>query len=115
MPTTSKQRNPPSRRRPRAAAADAKRLPQLPLEPRQWAAVCQKLRLTPRQSDVLRLVLNDYSIKQISGILGIAVPTVNTNLQRIKDRNGRRGRMQLAMLVLEVAQSVKSRKCRSIR
>ena len=45
-------------------------------------------RLTPREQDVLRLLLSGYGDKEIAASLGIAVPTVRSFLARARRRLG---------------------------
>ena len=61
----------------------------------------------------LTQAMRDQSDKQIARIMGLAIPTIRTYLQRIGVRMGTCGRMQLAMRVLEVSHQVGStHKCR---
>ena len=77
--------------------------PPFPLKPEQWARVSEKMRLSPRQARIVELVLRDLSTKQIAYVMGIGEPTIKTHLERIGVRTRTRGRIQLAMRVMEIS------------
>ncbi len=52
----------------------------------EWDILVNELSLSPRQSEVIYLLLNDHSDKQIARALEIAVPTVRTHLSRLFSR-----------------------------
>jgi len=62
-------------------------------------------RMSPRQTDVMRLVAVGYSDKQIATQLGLSLATVKTYLGRIYRYNGFRNRAEAA-----VAWSLRNRK-----
>ena len=57
--------------------------------------------LTPRQLQVLQLVVDGRSYKQIAVMLGIAVPTVKHHVKAATLRMNATSRMQLSMLALD--------------
>ena len=50
--------------------------------------------LSPREREVLDLLARGYLYKEISGTLGISVPTVNTYIRRIYEKLQVRSRAQ---------------------
>jgi DNA-binding NarL/FixJ family response regulator len=80
--------------------------PPLPLEPPHWQAVVRAMRLSPRQSKVVELLLRGMCDKQIAVTMGISEPTIRTYLDRIWARTRSHGRMELAMRVLAVSHEV---------
>ena len=44
--------------------------------------------LTPRQREVLQLIAEGYSTKQIAGLLGVGVKTIETHRTQLMDRLG---------------------------
>ena len=42
--------------------------------------------LSPRESEVLQLLVRGYSYKEIAAALGISIPTVNTHIHRTYDK-----------------------------
>jgi DNA-binding CsgD family transcriptional regulator len=55
----------------------------------------QRYRLTPRERDVLRLVLRGESTKRIGALLGLSAHTVKDHLDRVYEKVGFRGRKAL--------------------
>ena len=59
----------------------------------EWDVLVDELSLSPRQSEVVHLLLSGHSDKQVATELDIAVPTVRTHLSRLflkfdlQDRN----------------------------
>ena len=59
----------------------------------EWRALANGLSLSPRQGEIIRLLLKGYSDKQVAMELDIAIPTVRTHLSRLflkfslQDRN----------------------------
>jgi DNA-binding NarL/FixJ family response regulator len=80
--------------------------PQLPLNPSHWDAIFAALQLSPQQAKVVELLLRGLGDKQIAAAMGIGEPTVRTYLDRIWERTGAHGRMELAMRVLAVSHAV---------
>jgi DNA-binding CsgD family transcriptional regulator len=56
--------------------------------------------LTPRQREILSLVADGASDKQIAARLGISYRTVRTHLERLSARYGTHGRTALAILAI---------------
>jgi DNA-binding CsgD family transcriptional regulator len=81
-------------------------VPALPLNPAHWRAIFVALRLSPKQSQVVELILRGLCDKQIAETMGIGEPTVRTYLDRISARTRTHGRMELAMKVLAVSHEV---------
>jgi DNA-binding CsgD family transcriptional regulator len=80
----------------------------LPLNDAHWHAVFEAMRLSPRQAEITKLVLQGATTRQIEIVVGIKGPTIKEQLNRIAVRTGTRGRMQLAMHVLCVSHEVRS-------
>jgi DNA-binding NarL/FixJ family response regulator len=80
--------------------------PPLPLTPAHWRAIFCALGLSPKQSQVVELVLRGLCNKQITEAMGIRGPTVRTYFERIEARTGTHGRMELAMKVLAISHEV---------
>ena len=53
-----------------------------------------KVRLSPRQVQIIGLIATGASDKEIAGKLGISVPTVRTHLQRLYRDRGLRNRAE---------------------
>lgn len=79
----------PSDSRPRFFFA---RKPALPLQPtpsphvfttEEWNIISRGLSLPPRQAQIIRMLFEGYSDKQIAQELKISVPTVRSHLQRM--------------------------------
>jgi DNA-binding CsgD family transcriptional regulator len=81
-------------------------VPPLPLQRDHWQAIYLALRLSPKQAQVVDLVLRGFCDKQIAQTMGIGEPTVRTYLDRISARTRTHGRMELAMKVLAVSHEV---------
>jgi DNA-binding CsgD family transcriptional regulator len=81
-------------------------VPPLPLHRDHWQAIYLALRLSPKQAQVVELVLRGLCDKQIAQTMGIGEPTVRTYLDRISARTRTHGRMELAMKVLAVSHEV---------
>ncbi len=81
-------------------------LPPLPLDDRHWQAICQALRLSPRQIAVVELMLRDAGNKEIVAALGISEGTLKTQQKRIFRRTATCSRVQLAMRVLAVSHEI---------
>lgn len=75
----------------------------LPLTSAQWQAVIDKLELPPQQARVVELVLRGLSDKQIKAVMGISGGTIRTYLTRIFQRTDTSNRVELAVLVLQIA------------
>jgi DNA-binding NarL/FixJ family response regulator len=75
--------------------------PPLPLSSNHWECVVAAIGLSPQQARVAELMLRDLTDKEIAAVLGISQSTLETHQERISLRTATRGRMQLAMRVLE--------------
>ncbi|HEX4146606.1 MAG TPA: helix-turn-helix transcriptional regulator [Pirellulales bacterium] len=95
-----------ARRVKKPAAEVVGSLPPLPLNAGHWEAIFKAMRLPPQHRRVVDLALRGYETKQIAILMGIGEATIKTYLQRIFDRTGTRGRMQLAMHVLALSHQV---------
>jgi len=54
--------------------------------PDEWQSIFRGLSLSPRQTQVIRMLFDGYCDKQIAEELGISVPTVRSHLQRLYAR-----------------------------
>jgi DNA-binding NarL/FixJ family response regulator len=81
--------------------------PPLPLDGKHWRKVVTALGLSDQQARVAELVLRDLCNKQIAAVMGISESTIDTYMQRIGQRTGTSGRMQLAMHVMAVSHQVR--------
>jgi DNA-binding CsgD family transcriptional regulator len=80
--------------------------PPLPLEASHWEAVFNAMAFSPKQKQIVELVLRGMCDKQIAAMLNISAPTVRTYLNRIAARTRTRGRMELAMRVFCVSHQI---------
>lgn len=73
------------------SSLDARRasLPQRPATPSHEATV---MRLSKRQEQIIELVAEGYSGKEVARLLGMSPKTVESHLQRVFDRCGVRSR-----------------------
>jgi DNA-binding CsgD family transcriptional regulator len=58
-------------------------------------AICHRYRLSPREGEVVQLLLRGYNNRDIGATLGIAPATVKRHLSRIFDKTGVDSRTQL--------------------
>lgn len=66
----------------------------------QWRRIDKALALSPRQSEILRMVFGSRSDKQIASELGIAHSTVRMHLQRLYAKCGVSDRVELVLHVV---------------
>lgn len=66
---------------------------------KEWGVLVKELSLSPRQSEVIKHLFSGRSDKQISKVLGIAVPTVRTHLSRLFSRFNLQDRNELILHV----------------
>jgi DNA-binding NarL/FixJ family response regulator len=59
-----------------------------------------ELQLTPREKELLRLVINALSNREIARQLGVEERTVKTHLSRLMRKTGSENRIELVMLAL---------------
>jgi DNA-binding CsgD family transcriptional regulator len=71
--------------------------PVLPMPQPKWTDICRSLGLAARHREVVELILQNKSAKQIARELGLKIPTVRTYLQRIYIRSGVVDRMGLVL------------------
>ena len=67
---------------------------------KEWDVLVNQLSLSPRQSEVIHLLLNGHSDKQVAMELDIAVPTVRTHLSRLFSRFDLQDRHELILHVV---------------
>lgn len=65
----------------------------------EWATIIKTIGLSPRETDVIKLILMGCTDKQIATSLGMSVNTVRTHLRHAFLRLGLSGRMELAMYI----------------
>jgi len=75
-------------------------LPRLPkLTDETWTTVANQLRLTPRQAEIVFLVLQAKADKEIAAALGLGVSTVRMHLRHVFSQLDISDRMELALMV----------------
>jgi DNA-binding NarL/FixJ family response regulator len=62
----------------------------------------QRSALSPRELDVLHLVAHGFTDRGIGIQLGISIRTVQSHLDRIREKSGRRRRAELTALAYEL-------------
>jgi len=65
----------------------------------EWSELVHDLALSPRQADIVKLLLSGLSDKQIARQLHIRVPTVRTHLSRLFVKLGVQDRNELILYV----------------
>jgi DNA-binding NarL/FixJ family response regulator len=65
----------------------------------EWAAIVRQLKIPQRQSQVLKMLFNGHSDKQIARDLDIAMPTVRTYMNRLFARFNVQDRHELILHV----------------
>lgn len=76
------------------------------LSPEEWRAIVASLMLSPRQAEVVGLVVQSNTDKEIATKLGIAKRTVRTHLDESKLRLGAIDRVGLTVRVFETFRKV---------
>ena len=66
----------------------------------EWAHTQRELGLSPRQSEIVKLVLQGKADKQIAGDLDISLATVRTHMRRLFGKFDLSDRLELTLLVL---------------
>ena len=66
----------------------------------EWTRARQELGLSPRQTQIVKLVLQGSSDKQIAQELDIALATVRTHMRRLFSKFKLSDRLELTVLVL---------------
>lgn len=69
------------------------------LDQREWDHLTKEFSLPPRQRDIVRLLLDGHSDKQIASELGIALPTVRTHMGRLFAKLGVQDRMEVLLRI----------------
>lgn len=90
----------------KTAATHSHSAPALPIEESHWKAIVAVLELSSQQAKVVELMLRGLGDKQIAAEIGISEPTLRTYQSRIAARTRTRGRMELAMRVMETSRQV---------
>ena len=67
------------------------KLTPLPLAADHWQAIADALNLSPRQAEIAELMARGARLKEIASLLGIGVPTVRTQQERIYAKAGVNG------------------------
>lgn len=65
----------------------------------EWWSVCASVKLSPRESQIARWILEDETEQAIAGRLGISVHTVHSYLGRLYRKLGVRSRQQLIVRI----------------
>ncbi len=65
-----------------------------------WAAIADKLELSPRQMEVARCVLTDQSDEEIARALGLSRGTVHTHVERLHEKLDVHSRVQVVTRVV---------------
>ena len=76
--------------------------PPSPLSHDEWELVVASLRLTPREADVVDLLLRGLCDKQIAASAGLKVSTVRSHFRQIFTRLDLGDRVRLVLRVFEV-------------
>lgn len=66
----------------------------------EWTILFKELALSPRQTEVIKLLFKGHSDKQIARELKIAVPTVRTHLTRLFSRFNLQDRNELVLYIV---------------
>ena len=75
----------------------------------EWGHVVDSLNMSPRQADIVRLILAGKRDKQIAMILGMSVATVRTHLRNIFVRQHVTDRVELVLSIFAVLRSTNPR------
>jgi len=79
------------------------------LTAREWASLATRVRLSPRERDVLDCLVNGASEKEIAAGLSISVPTVHTHVMRLYRRVGAHNRAELLRFLLLALRDARNR------
>jgi DNA-binding CsgD family transcriptional regulator len=80
--------------------------------PEEWRSVVASVMLSPRQAEVVGLVMQSKTDKEIAAILGIGKRTVRTHIEESKKRLAAIDRVGLACRVFEAFRQVSERRHR---
>ena len=89
-----------------SSAVNSQSCPLLPIEAEHWLAIVRSMQLSPQQARIVELLLRGMCLKQIAETMSIGQPTVRTYLDRVFDRTGTHGRMELALHVLGISHQI---------
>jgi DNA-binding NarL/FixJ family response regulator len=93
--------------RPKSSSASGPdSYPFLPIETEHWLAIVRSMQLSPQQARIVELLLRGMCLKQIAEAMSIGQPTVRTYLDRVFDRTGTHGRMEMALHVLGISHQI---------
>lgn len=92
-----------ARRRSKTAPSDSRTPSHFPLDADTWAKVVPLLDLSPQQTRIVELLLQDMGYKQVAAALDIAIPTIRTQMGRIFQRLGVDDRVGLIIHVFTIA------------
>jgi DNA-binding NarL/FixJ family response regulator len=67
------------------------------IAPRDWTALCHTFSLSPRESEVARLILEELDEQDIASNLGIAQRTVRAHVEHLYRKLGVHSRYQLVI------------------
>jgi DNA-binding CsgD family transcriptional regulator len=76
------------------------------LSERDWVLLKKRLKLSPRQADVVRHIMDGRSDRQIADELSISLVTVRTHIRRLFRRFDLNDRLELTLHVLKSVRSV---------
>jgi DNA-binding CsgD family transcriptional regulator len=77
------------------------------LSPEEWRSIVATLLLSPRQAEVVGLVMQSKTDKEIASTLGISKRTVRTHLEQSKSRLDAIDRVGLVCRVFEAFRRLK--------
>jgi len=86
------------------------------LESDEWSELCRRLRLSGKESDILRGVLVDCKDHDIAAGMGISVHTLRTHVARLHLKLGVVDRVQLVCAVFQqLLHMLEDPECRTAR
>lgn len=71
----------------------------------EWKCVIRMMNLSPRQAQIVQLLLQGHPDKEIASALRVSFSTVRTHLRQIFARERVHDRLQLVLRVLEMART----------
>ncbi len=77
----------------------------------EWRGVVRVMALTPRQADIVRLLLCGKRDKQIASSLKIGLPTVRTHLRILYAAHGLDDRVELVIRAFAIARETSDVRC----
>lgn len=91
-----------SRNQPTSVTADTAICLPLALNAERWTTIANVLRLTPRQSDIVYLLLQAKKDKEIAIELGLGVTTVRMHLRHVFRELHVADRLELVLLIFNI-------------